>query len=239
MLRALSRRVSQSSFALVGAIELPPASEHDAFIKALTLAQAQGLSATQAQYAVAVGQFESYLGLKLQWLLPSGEPSYNWGALASFSKSEPSFIGPQGRSWMRFDSMQAGLERFLAIRSVKKALTLVDADGDLNAAVAAMYDGKYWECSKGREACIAEYAKGVLAVANNVAKANGQPLLLNTKQPIPGGAGFPWGTVLFGVIGVGAAAYIFFTDKKSKNVRAVEAGANTAQIASVVTEASS
>lgn len=229
--RALAR-LGAGFGALVGAVDPIPSNP---LVKAFDLAIGSGLSDRQAEFAVAVGQFESYLGVKDQWLLPSGEPSFNWGAVMSFSASEPSFKGPGGRMWLRFDTMKAGLDRFLAIGSVKRALSAIEEDGNVYAAVGKMFDGKYWECSKTREECVRAYGDGVFAVSKTVAKANGKPVLLSTSGEIPGApvtSSAGW-SVFLGVIGLAAGAYVYTSGRRreAQTASRISTGANVAQVA--------
>lgn len=234
--RALARVGAAATFA----VDPPPPTQDASYVQAYSLALAAGLTPSEAQAAVAIGQFESYLGLKAQWLLPDGTPTYNWGALRA-SPSDPSFIGPQGAPWMRFPSMRAGLTRFLAFGSVKRARAYF-AQGDMIGGVAQMFDDHYWVCQKGREPCVREYAAGVLQVARAVAKANGTPLFLDDKGALPpapqgsapssiGGVGA--GTLLMLAAGLAAGAYVYVSGSKAQKHRAETAAP---AVASVVAE---
>ena len=164
---------------------------------AYELARERGFTEAGAQMAVAQGWAESNLGVRKPFLLPSGEPSFNWGATTAKS-GVPYFGGgdtdaagkPITQRWAKWSSMAEGLDYWLSFGSVKAGLQSMQ-EGDATTYAAVIFDrGYYTGVNCDRETCIRRYAVWLRDVARDkVASALGMPSLVSDAEPVPASTG--------------------------------------------------
>lgn len=134
----------------------------------IAAARRAGLTPEAVRLAVACGWQESNLGLRGQFVLKDGTPTYNWGATTARDKSIPSTSGtdrdyygnPITQRWAMWQSMDQGLAYWLSFPQIKRARAKGFLDrGDENAMAREMFLGGYYTGVAGTpEQRIAAYA---------------------------------------------------------------------------------
>lgn len=151
-----------------------------------------------------IGLAESEFGLTFPWRLPSGLPSYNWGALHRggapctqemvFVRNDNDAKGkPQQVQFAAFSSMAAGLSCFLKIWS-NNVVQSAASEGNATNVAAAMYARRYFagcgkkcgtDCCGNNEERILEYARMLQGGAARVASIAGRGTKVYVGDTVP------------------------------------------------------